>query len=29
MTHNHPDIFNPGIGATNELSLRVSVATLV
>jgi hypothetical protein len=29
MTHNHPDIFNPGIGATKELSLRVSVATLV
>jgi len=26
---NHKEIFNPGIGATKELSLRVSVATLV
>lgn len=29
MHHRHPEIFNPGIGATNELSLRVSIATLV
>jgi hypothetical protein len=29
MTHKQSQIFNPGIGATNDLSLRVSVAMLV
>ena len=29
MNHKHDENFHPGIGATQELSLRVSVATLV
>ena len=29
MDHKYPEIFNPGIGATDELSLRVSVGALV
>ena len=29
MNRKHPETFNPGIGATTDLHLRVSVATLV
>jgi hypothetical protein len=29
VNHKHSKTFNPGIGATNDLSLRVSVATVV